>query len=269
VSESPVVYGEDLATEWVPLGLVSPDLDSFTNNLLTICGARRAVSHKDLVGFSQLIDADPNQPATMYHLLGYALHEHAPKAGLYLEFGVASGRSANVTGRIVGAFKGGETSVNMIDGFDTFEGLPETWGGHLPKAAFAREGGLPPPVVNNVRLHKGLFGDTLPGFLAQHPDTPLAFANIDCDLYTGAMQVLDLLQGHLVEGSVIHFHELVAPRKNPQEEMKALHDFLIKPENKGLQLDVLNVMNAFDFPQPVVLRVTGMPHGDNSHLGRV
>jgi len=269
VSVSPIIYGEDSAVEWVPLGLVSPDLGTFTNHLSGICHKRRSFSQKELDDIELLSNsaAVNNKP---YHLLAFALNAYAPKKGLYLEFGVASGRSANITGHLVGAFQGGEASknVNMVNGFDTFEGLPEAWGDrNLGAGTFRQSGGLPPPVLDNVRLHKGLFNDTLPGFLAQHPDEPLAFANIDCDLYAGAIQVLNLLQRHLVPGSVIHFHELVhlsVDKLKPEDEMKALHDFLLKPENKGLDLEVLNVVDGA-FSEPVVLRVTGIP----PHVGPI
>ena len=52
-----------------------------------------------------------------------------------------------------------------------------------------------------VRLHRGLFEDTLPRFLADAtggggggaPLPPLALANVDCDLYSSTATVLAAL----------------------------------------------------------------------------
>lgn len=258
-SEAHLTNAMELADEWVPLGLVAPDFDSFWKHVLNISEKRHLISDQEL----NRIPATPVPP--FYRLLGYTLFHHPPKEGMYLEFGVATGASINLTGKIVRALHNDEHINSVVDGFDTFWGLPEAWPGYGPQGAFSRNG-VPPPVVANVKLHKGLFNETLPGYLADHQSEPLAFANIDCDLYAGAMQVLNLLQEHLREGSLLHFHELVQGMhpSQPQQELKALHDFLLKPQNKGLQLEVLNWMNPM-FPQPpssppVVLRVASMPH---------
>ena len=67
-------------------------------------------------------------------------------------------------------------------GFDSFEGLPEAWTLGAKAGAFSIGGHLP-PVRSNVRLTKGFFEDTLPGFVAQHPGAKIALLHIDCDFY--------------------------------------------------------------------------------------
>ena len=42
----------------------------------------------------------------------------------------------------------------------------------------------------NVRLTKGFFENTLPGFVAQHPGAKLALLHIDCDLYSATRTIL-------------------------------------------------------------------------------
>ena len=59
-----------------------------------------------------------------------------------------------------------------------------------------------------MRLHKGLFAETLPPFLDERPGK-LAWVNIDCDLYQGTVDVLRLLAPRFRRGSLLHFHELV------------------------------------------------------------
>ena len=160
-----------------------------------------------------------------YILLKHTLHRAledplfanlaGPRRGLWLEFGVLTGLSINITSVFIEML----TKDSHADGFDTFTGLPEAWsngkGGFYYKAGTfswaARKRGPTPPVRSNVRLHTGLFNVTLPPFL-QTDDArgrPLAWANIDCDLYAGARDALSALSGRLCAGTRLHFHELL------------------------------------------------------------
>ena len=58
----------------------------------------------------------------------------------------------------------------------------------------------------NAVLVEGLFADSLPGFLREHPE-PVGFLHIDCDLYSSTRTVLTLLAPRLRPGSVIVFDE--------------------------------------------------------------
>lgn len=82
------------------------------------------------------------------------------KHGLFLEFGVFEGKTINHMSRLL--------SDRTFYGFDSFEGLPETWHAGYEKGHFSLDGDL--PWVNpNVKLVKGWFNDTLPAFLKEHP----------------------------------------------------------------------------------------------------
>jgi hypothetical protein len=73
-------------------------------------------------------------------LLRFCLAETPP--GAILEFGVAGGYSIT---RIAHAVKG-----RPVHGFDSFEGLPENWSGHLTlRGAFDRGGRLPAVPAND------------------------------------------------------------------------------------------------------------------------
>ena len=114
-----------------------------------------------------------------------------------------------------------------IHGFDTWEGLPESWAGHMGSGRFST-GGVLPPVRQGVRLHKGFFNETLPVWLHEHPHTPIYGISVDCDLYNGSMDVLTLVGKRLQKGSIIHFHELrhKQERGDLMDEARALYDWL-------------------------------------------
>jgi Macrocin-O-methyltransferase (TylF) len=129
-------------------------------------------------------------------LLKFCLAEAAP--GAILEFGVAGG--ASIT-RIAEAAVG-----RPVHGFDSFEGLPEHWRGHLNLRGTFTQGGRLPKVPANVTLHKGWFDATLPAWKAAHPDL-VGFLHIDCDLYSSTRLVLRELADRLQIGTVIKFDE--------------------------------------------------------------
>ncbi len=129
-----------------------------------------------------------------FDLLDAALKAARPD-GLCCEFGVAGGSTIN---HIASLFSG------EVHGFDSFEGLPEDWRSGFKKGFFARS--KLPPVRSNVRLHKGWFEDTIPGFLEQF-GSPLSFLHIDSDLYSSAVTILRLMDGRIVPGTVIQFDE--------------------------------------------------------------
>ena len=116
-------------------------------------------------------------------LTAYAL-KAAEVDGHYLEFGVFTGG----TMRFIAARVGGR----KVHGFDSFEGLPQDWGGfNLGRRAFD-VGGKLPRVPANVELHRGWFDDSLPPWLAANPG-PVAFIHVDCDLYSSTRTIFQLL----------------------------------------------------------------------------
>ena len=134
--------------------------------------------------------------------------------GLYLEFGVFSGSTINhIASRV----------NHTIHGFDSFEGLPEKWGG-VPVGTF-NCGGKPPEVRANVKLHIGWFNETLPEFLQEHHE-PVAFLHIDSDLYSSAKVVLWGLAKQIVAGTVILFDEYLNYPYWREHEYKAFQEFV-------------------------------------------
>ena len=147
---------------------------------------------------------------------------------MVLEFGVSHGKSIRMLSEMVeeagakypvvtpkqttvneqGVYLSAAENGAIIAGFDTFTGLPDSWGDE-PKGAYST-GGLLPRVPSRVRLVRGLFANTLRPFLAAeriicsagsadenkstgpvHPR--LALANVDCDLFDATVDILGSL----------------------------------------------------------------------------
>mmetsp|Transcript_39780 Transcript_39780/g.93188 ORF Transcript_39780/g.93188 Transcript_39780/m.93188 type:complete len:214 (-) Transcript_39780:19-660(-) len=121
--------------------------------------------------------------------------------GIVAEFGVATGRSLRMLQEML-------PQTVEIHGFDTFTGLPQAWGNE-PAGSYSTGGNIPANMEGNVYFHKGLFEDSIPPFLqgAMGEGRPLAFANIDCDLYSSTCDILEVFHSRIVPGTVLIFDE--------------------------------------------------------------
>ena len=140
---------------------------------------------------------------------------HAEPEDLVLEFGVFSGRTINALAECL-------PNQNLW-GFDSFEGLPETWRSDFSQGTF--KVAAMPEVRENVTLIKGWFDKTLPVFLDMTPG-PVGFVHIDCDLYSSTKTVLTLLKDRLRDGAVIVFDEYFNYPGWEQHEYKAFSEFV-------------------------------------------
>jgi hypothetical protein len=138
-------------------------------------------------------------------------------AGAILEFGVASGRSIT---SLANASPG-----KTVHGFDSFEGLPEDWAGHIERKGAFSQGGALPKVPANVQLHKGWFKDTIGGWRTANPE-PIGFMHVDCDIYSSTCDILWSLRDRLQVGTVIVFDEYFNYPNWRQHEAKALKEFV-------------------------------------------
>lgn len=146
----------------------------------------------------------------------YALKQVSVK-GHYLEFGVFTGGTIRFMAKRVGG--------TVIHGFDSFEGLPEDWGGfQLGKSAFD-VGGRLPRVPENVKLYRGWFNQSLPPWCAENPG-PIAFMHIDCDLYSSTKIIFDLLGERLQQGTIILFDEYFNYANWRNHEFKAFQELV-------------------------------------------
>lgn len=149
-------------------------------------------------------------------LIDYAL-QATNIDGHYLEFGVYTGGTIRHIARRIG--------TRTVHGFDSFEGLPESWSGfNLASKAFDRKGRLP-RVPDNVRLHPGAFATSLPQWLNENAGG-VAFMHVDCDLYSSAKTVFGHIAPRLKAGTIILFDEYFNFPNWEQHEFKAFQEFV-------------------------------------------
>jgi tetratricopeptide (TPR) repeat protein len=153
-------------------------------------------------------------------LLAYALSQ-ATAPGLVLEFGVAGGASLRFLA---------SNTQGTVYGFDSFQGLPETWQRGLEAGTFARSG-VPTGLPANAQLVVGLFGETLPRFCEQHADG-VRFAHIDCDLYSSTRTVFDALGDRFAPGTVLVFDEYLNYPGWREHEHRAFVELIDQTEKR-------------------------------------
>jgi hypothetical protein len=146
--------------------------------------------------------------------------KHNPNT-LWLEFGVASGRTINYISKF---------TDDIVYGFDSFVGLPEKWRDGFDKGSFNMLG-IPPPVNSNVKLIKGWFDETLLPFIKEH-NKKVSFLHLDADLYSSTKYILDTLKGYIDKDCVVVFDELVnfTGYNGDNSELRAFYEFIT--ENK-------------------------------------
>jgi hypothetical protein len=128
--------------------------------------------------------------------------------GLYLEFGVANGKSIRCLDMLIRK-KLSLTEVEniLIHGFDSFEGLQEDWAGSIGALRGTYTlGGKMPKVPRTVKLYKGYFEKTLPEFLIQY-EKSISFIHLDADTYPSTKYVLNQTVSRFKVGTILIFDE--------------------------------------------------------------
>lgn len=137
---------------------------------------------------------------------------------LYLEFGVAQGWSMRQWSKLL------RNPDSVLHGFDSFEGLPADWILDRPAGHFSNAG--EPPEIDDERVDffKGWFEETLPGY--SPPPHQVLVVNVDADLYSSTVTVLDAVEPLLTPGSFLYFDEF----NHRADEMRAFGEFLDRSE---------------------------------------
>jgi len=153
-----------------------------------------------------------------------------PIPGCVMEFGTWWGQSI-ITFESLRAIHEPYNHARRIIGFDTFAGYPEI-GERDRASATIKSGGYATSsgyrahleallayhesenIMSQVRKHELVEGDvidTVPRYLANHPETIVALAFFDLALYEPTKACLEAIKPHLIRGSVLAFDEINAP----------------------------------------------------------
>jgi hypothetical protein len=150
--------------------------------------------------------------------------------GVIMEFGVRWGQNLALFESFRGIYEPFNYTRKII-GFDTFEGFPsvhEKDGGseiiqvgaysvtkgyedYLSDVLQYHEQESPIPHIKKYDLIKGDATVTVPNYLIQHPETIIAFAYFDFDIYEPTKVCLEAIKPHITKGTVIAFDELNHP----------------------------------------------------------
>lgn len=144
--------------------------------------------------------------------------------GIVIEFGVRWGQSLALFQNFRGIYEPFNYNRKIV-GFDTFKGFPSVSekDGNLKKGDFSvttdyemylqkildyHESESPISHIKKYELIKGDACEELKKYLAGNPETVIAFAYFDFDIYEPTKKCLELIKGHLTKGSIIGFDEL-------------------------------------------------------------
>ena len=147
--------------------------------------------------------------------------------GVILEFGVRWGQDLAILQSLRGIYEPFNHNRKII-GFDTFSGFPSVnekdgkdeiirngslsvsphYEEYLNKTLNFHEKESPISHIKKFELIKGNAETTLEQFLEKNPETVIAMAYFDFDLYEPTKKCLELIKPNLTKGSVIGFDEL-------------------------------------------------------------
>lgn len=151
-----------------------------------------------------------------------------PVHGVIMEFGVRWGQNMALFSMLRGIHEPFNYNRRII-GFDTFAGFPAVsaedgervaegdyavssgWKANLEKILDFHEQNAPIAHKKKYELVEGDATRTLPVFLRDHPETVIALAYFDFDLYKPTRDCLEAILPYLTKGSVIAFDELNCP----------------------------------------------------------
>ena len=170
----------------------------------------------------------------LLHALKTSFENNKDNLGLYLEFGVWTGKSIN--------FLSSKYPLIKFYGFDSFFGLSEDWLGKEshPKNTFNLNG-TPPEVNKNVELVIGEIKDTLHDFLI-NKNNKIDFIHVDVDTYESTKLILNHVKKSLSKKAIIVFDELHNIPGWRQGEFRALEEVFFERKYKFISFS--NSTNA-------------------------
>lgn len=150
--------------------------------------------------------------------------------GVIFEFGVRWGQNLTTLNNLRGIYEPFNHSRKIV-GFDTFEGfegvsnkdgihdynikgafgVSDDYQTHLNAVLQCHENECPLNHISKNSTVKGDASKTLELYLQDHPETIIAFAYFDFDIYKPTVECLNLIAPYLTKGSIIGFDELCDP----------------------------------------------------------
>ncbi|MFC5183739.1 class I SAM-dependent methyltransferase [Actinomadura harenae] len=151
--------------------------------------------------------------------------------GVIMEFGVLHGRHLAALTALRGHYEP-QNPLRRIVGFDTFTGFPDVsrvdevspsavvgrfrtaddYPDHLREVLRAHELGEPHGHVRRSLVVQGDVRETVPRYLEENPETVIAMAYFDMDLYAPTRDVLQIIRPYLARGAIVAFDELAHPK---------------------------------------------------------
>jgi hypothetical protein len=151
------------------------------------------------------------------------VHTH----GVAMEFGVRWGQTLSILTALRGIYEPFNRHRKII-GFDTFAGfkgtgdedgrlcritdgsfsVSENYEQYLEQVLGLQEALNPIPHLRKFELVRGDAVETVPAYLARHPETLISLAIFDLDIYRPTRAALEAIRPHLFKGSVLVFDEL-------------------------------------------------------------
>ena len=144
----------------------------------------------------------------------------------YLEFGVCGGTS------FFWWMEKNKNANSKFFGFDSFEGLPESWG---PYRKGDMSAGMPELQDERGKFYKGYFQQTLFPFLEEYNlnNGRQKLIHMDADLYSSTLFVLTSIARYLKPGDIILFDEFNVPNHEFAAFTQFANSFYIKYELLG------------------------------------
>jgi hypothetical protein len=161
-----------------------------------------------------------------------ALYRMLPEVpGTIMEFGVLHGRHLTTLTALRSIYEP-YNSLRRIVGFDTFTGFPDVEDvdrvstsavpgrfavpdgevSHLREVLAAHEASEPYGHTQRSFVVEGDVRETVPKYLAENPETIIAMAYFDLDLYQPTKELLQVIKPYLTKGSILAFDELAHPK---------------------------------------------------------
>ncbi len=158
-----------------------------------------------------------------YEMYKRILHSH----GVIMEFGVRWGQNLSLLAALRGIFEPFNRHRKII-GFDTFAGfrglsaqdgekcdckdgsysVAPGYEEYLARLLALQEALNPVAHLRKFELIKGDAVQTIPAYLARHPETIVSLAVFDFDIYKPTRAALEAVAPHLCKGSILVFDEL-------------------------------------------------------------